>query len=346
MLTRRGFLGLAGGTFARIVFNRDFSRRQPLMLSPRDRVLLMRTARKRKTPLLLGVSCANAHWSYPALVDAMEFFDAITPGVDFKWASVERERGVYDWSRCDALMNIAKARGKRVRMHTTLWGYSNGLPEWAAELPDADLRTAARAFVRAVATRYRGQFYCYDVVNEPLSSAGFLTRFPGLAPDAVKIIRHIDPGARLMVNEQCCWDTPLLDRIIHYAHGIGADGLGLQAHDDRYYYPYEIQRTLDRCRQAGLVVDISEVTRSADDSALTTRRGAYGRWTERAQSNAYGDMLRIALADDNVLSYTVWTLWDGLCWDKRPATGLLREDFSARPSFRTVVDLAARARRA
>lgn len=148
-----------------------------------------------------------------------------------------------------------------------------------------------------------------------------------------------------MVNEQCCWDTRLLDRIIHYAHGIGADGLGLQAHDTRYYYPDEIKRTLARCREAGLVVDISEVTRPADDSPLLTRRGTYGCWTDRAQSNAYGDMLRIALADDNVLSYTAWSLWDGLCWDKRPACGLLRQDFSERPSYRRVVDLAARTRR-
>lgn len=93
---------------------------------------------------------------------------------DIVWADIEKERGVYDWSRVDRQVEAALKRG------LTMFAYTGLTPDWA--LPDEVPRGKglgyryppkeefAEDFERwceAVATRYRGKITHFQLWNEP-----------------------------------------------------------------------------------------------------------------------------------------------------------------------------------
>ncbi len=82
--------------------------------------------------------------------------------VEFPWPLIEPSRGLYDWSRADAIVGAASEHG------VTLQPVLVFSPAWAA--PDATVAAAAsdfEAFVRTLTTRYRGRFPVVELWNEP-----------------------------------------------------------------------------------------------------------------------------------------------------------------------------------
>lgn len=76
------------------------------------------------------------------------------------------ERGRFDFSAAQPMVDFAAEHGLAVRGHTLAWHL--GLPRWmkrldAAADPVADL---LRAHVHGVADRYHGKVFAWDVINE------------------------------------------------------------------------------------------------------------------------------------------------------------------------------------
>ena len=85
--------------------------------------------------------------------------------IDFIWAAVETQRGVYDWHLYDALVGAAQQRGLSV---LAIIAYT---PQWATDGPEIagvprdveDWKT----FCTKAAKRYRGRIAAWEIWNEP-----------------------------------------------------------------------------------------------------------------------------------------------------------------------------------
>jgi hypothetical protein len=85
--------------------------------------------------------------------------------IDFIWAVVEPQRGVFDWKLYDALVAAAQQRGLSI---LAILAYT---PQWATDGPEVTgvPRDAAdwQDFCARAAKRYRGKIGAWEVWNEP-----------------------------------------------------------------------------------------------------------------------------------------------------------------------------------
>ena len=155
-------------------------------------------------------------------------FSVLTPENEMKWQVVEPERGVYDWTGADNLVNYAEAHGELVRGHTLVW--HNQLPNWLTSgvseqdssgdcpagspstcISNAELKTLLHQHITTEVSRFRGKIWQWDVVNEMISDNGtglnltsdFWLEHEGesIIPDAFRWAHAADPHALLCYND-------------------------------------------------------------------------------------------------------------------------------------------------
>jgi endo-1,4-beta-xylanase len=287
-------------------------------------------------------------------------FDILTPENAFKWAEIERTPGNYDWSDTDALIEWASSGPKPlgVKMHCALWGAKQGVPDWVVGMPDADVRKALLRFVEAVATRYKGAFWAWDVINEPVHEPYYLKRLPGIDKELVDMLRSLVPSAVLLVNDNDIILYPegvaqkgITDEVEPYTAGLGITNLGLQSHDRRWYTLPELKATFNRLKGNGFSAHLTEIIRPSNNLPVYVggydawqsmmRDGMLGRWTEERQADAYEEMFLAAAAHEAVATVTLWNFSDALCWDEFPEGGIVRADLSTKPAYDRLLKLRA-----
>ena len=120
---------------------------------------------------------------------AQDQFSAVTPGNEMKWQVVEPQRGVFNWTGADNLVNFAEAHGQLVRGHTLMW--HNQLPNWLTSgvseqdssgncpagspstcISDSQLKDLLHQHITTEVSRFRGRIWQWDVVNEMASDNG------------------------------------------------------------------------------------------------------------------------------------------------------------------------------
>jgi hypothetical protein len=119
--------------------------------------------------------------------------------VGISWEDVEYERGRYDWSVWDKLVDTA------VRNHVQLIPYVCYAPSWAA--PAYDLAPYDpkyfEAFMRTIASRYKSKVHSWELWNEP-DNAGFwqggIHHFADLVKAGAKGVREADPKATIVLG--------------------------------------------------------------------------------------------------------------------------------------------------
>lgn len=118
------------------------------------------------------------------------------------WPQLEAKKGVWDFSRLDRYVAMAKIQNVEILLPlglTPQWasarpneksGYS---PGFAAEPKDIE---DWRRYVRTVATRYRGRIHQYEIWNEvniPGFYSGTVEALAKLTCEAGKILKEVDP---------------------------------------------------------------------------------------------------------------------------------------------------------
>lgn len=113
----------------------------------------------------------NTHYASGGRVDGEALARLAEAGVSFirndlTWASVEKERGVYDFvgSGFDALVDTAEALGLRILF---VLDYGNPLYGEARAVVDEEGRRAFATFAAAAASRYGGRGHRWEIWNEP-----------------------------------------------------------------------------------------------------------------------------------------------------------------------------------
>ena len=163
-------------------------------------------------------------------------FNAGVPENALKWLSMERERGVVNYSAVDSMLDWADKEGILLRGHCIFWGIPNRVQNWLKALPDEEMRLAIEQRAKTIGTRYKGRFTEYDLNNEMIHADYYAER---LGPEFIKQmalwVKEGDPNAKLFVND---YDILTGRRLADYVKdirrlldmGTPISGIGVQGH--------------------------------------------------------------------------------------------------------------------
>lgn len=283
-------------------------------------------------------------------------FSALTAENAMKWYATEQAPGVFTFDDADAVLQFAMDHGMAVRGHNLVWAQDDFTPQWVKDLTDpAAMRAAVHAHLDAVLGRYQGRIHRWDVVNEPLSSAGATLSDnvyarvlgPDWLAETYRYAHEVDPAAELWLNEYGSDWVPgkhqALLRLLRglLADGVPIDGIGLQTHrlsvdgPDRATF----ERQLRDYASLGLKVAITEldVAVRPDDPKGLSR-----------QAQAYATIVSSCLAVPRCEEVTLWGVTDARTWlDGQgllpaPTRPLLFDgDYQPKPAYRAVRDVLA-----
>lgn len=200
-------------------------------------------------PANLGVA---AHYREPQRIPAYNAatFDSIAQaGISLvrflpDWQLIETSRGNYDFSVMDWFVEQFTGRGLRP---VVALGLNNPLYDVQARINTEEQRQAFAAFVRAMASRYRGRQFIWEIWNEPnipsfwkpkpgetLSRTDAITEYLALLDAVVPVIRQEDPSALIIGPAAANYNTTWLQQALSRNLLANLDGLSV--------HPYQVDR--------------------------------------------------------------------------------------------------------
>ncbi|HWQ84965.1 MAG TPA: endo-1,4-beta-xylanase [Anaerolineales bacterium] len=274
--------------------------------------------------LLVGAAIDPSYLTnsqYTALFEA-EFNGLVAENV-MKWGRLEQQRGVYDFSKADALMDYAAQQQLAVRGHVLVWDLQ--LPEWLTQsnLSRDEYKAILKDHITTVVGRYAGRIVAWDVVNEPLDEQGQIRQnfwFQAIGPEYIPLAfqwaHAADPAAQLFINESYAEGMSEKSQGVFalvsgmLEKGVPIDGVGMQMHLRLDYPPVgeEVAQNMQRLAALGLKVHITELDVRLQDIP--------GSLEEKlaAQALVAGEMARTCLAAPNCEAFFTWGLTDHYSW--------------------------------
>lgn len=254
-------------------------------------------------------------------------FDSVTPENEMKWAVVEPNRGQYDWSGADAIVDYAQRTGKSVRGHTLVW--HSQYPGWLDDLGSSELRGVVKKHIKTEMGRYRGKIRAWDVVNEVFNEDGsrrqsiFQQRLgENYVADAFRWARAADPSAKLYINDYNIEGINAKSDAVYNLvrtlkqRGVPIGGVGIQAHlSTQYGFPTSMRQNIERFAALGVDVAITEadvrIPLPADSAKLD------------AQANYFKQVWDACHAVSRCVEFTTWGFTDRHSWvpDTFPGEG-------------------------
>ncbi|MEU7476868.1 endo-1,4-beta-xylanase [Lentzea sp. NPDC042327] len=259
-------------------------------------------------------------------------FNMVTAENEMKWDATEPNRGQFNYSGGDRILNHAISNGKRVRGHALLWHQQQ--PRWAQNLSGSDLRQAAINHVTQVATHYKGKIYAWDVVNEAFADGGSGGRRDSnlqrtgndWIEAAFRAARAADPAAKLCYNDYNtdginAKSTGIYNMVRDFkARGVPIDCVGLQSHLTNNA-PSDYQANIKRFADLGVDVQITELDIAGSN-----------------QANAYGAVTRACMAVARCTGITVWGIRDTDSWRGGENPLLFTGSGAKKPAYNSVLD--------
>jgi endo-1,4-beta-xylanase len=267
----------------------------------------------------VDVDALKADAAYAGLL-AREF-NLLTPENAMKFAVVHPERGRFDFTQADALVEFAEANDMQVNGHVLVWHQQ--LPDWLTQgnfSPD-ELKTILREHIQTLVTRYRGRVASWDVGAEAVDENGRLRETfwsRGIGPDylalAFRWAHEADPQAHLRYNDyggegDGAKSDGIYDLMAALRRtGTPIHGVGLQMHASLKDAPSasEVRINMKRLAALGLQTHITEM-----DVMLSLPAS---RADLRAQAALYRDMLQACLAVPQCRSFSTWGASDRYSW--------------------------------
>ncbi|NLY88179.1 MAG: endo-1,4-beta-xylanase [Firmicutes bacterium] len=276
-------------------------------------------------------------------------FNSITAENEMKFATLQPGEGTFAFFRADEIVDFAKKNNMLVRGHTLVWHrqypgwlFRDGAGKASAELVLERLET----HINTVLPRYKGDVYCWDVVNEAVSdsmseylrrdSPWYQATGEAYIAEAFRIAHKADPEAKLFYNDYGATRSDKMEKICVLledllAEGVPVHGMGMQGHWDIFGPTVkQIETAIRRYAALGLEVQITELDISlyhwADKrKAITDPEELAERLAMQAEK--YEEVFRVFREYRDVITgVTFWGVADDLPWtDQEPVRG--RKDF-------------------
>ena len=168
---------------------------------------------KKNTDMIFGTTF-NPHYARFLGLDSGHVYKTILDDWKFRnirlssqWSEVEKNRGKYDFSELDWLMNEADKRNAKVILavgrKTPRWPECH-LPDWAKKMKYDDYKTDLLKYMEAVVNRYRDHsaLEMWQVENEPFLAFGLCKTMPrkDLVVE-VDLVKKLDPNHKIIVTD-------------------------------------------------------------------------------------------------------------------------------------------------
>ena len=240
-------------------------------------------------------------------------FNMITAENEMKMDAMQPQRGNFNWSSGDRIVNWALQNGKQVRGHALAWHSQQ--PGWMQSMEGPQLRQAMLDHVTQVATYYRGKIHSWDVVNEAFadgsSGARRNSNLQRTGDDwieaAFRAARAADPQAKLCYNDYNTdnWDhakTQAVYRMVRdfKQRGVPIDCVGFQAHfNSGNPVPNNYHVTLQNFADLGVDVQITELDIEGSG---------------QSQAEQFDGVVQACLAVTRCTGISVWGVKDTDSW--------------------------------
>lgn len=245
--------------------------------------------------VVFGTAVDPDYFSEAGYSDTLKnYFNCIVAENHMKWEIVQPEEGSFDFTEADQIVNFAITNGKKLRGHALLWHYQ--LPAWITSKNFNELDALLQNHITAVAGRYKGKIFAWDVANEIImsSESGLRNRNATVNPSGdysiwsenstddslirkAFIYAHAAvPEAKLFINDNnnydggetvyTGWNKIQADLLYNYVkswkeNNIPVHGVGMQLHIDAEYPPdyMMIENDIIRYGALGLEVHFTEI---------------------------------------------------------------------------------------
>jgi endo-1,4-beta-xylanase len=275
-------------------------------------------------------------------------FNSITAENAMKMGPLQPVEGQFNWKAADAIVQFAKSNGIKIRGHNL--GWHEQTPKWMFIGKDGKtvsktvLLQRLKDHITTVVTRYKGQIYAWDVINEavdddPSKSLRESPWYKILGDDfllkAFEYAHAADPDAQLFYNDYNTEFPEKRERIYTLLKGLLAKGapihgIGLQAHWSLQEPSEEnLRAAIDRYASLGLKIQFTEVDLSIypwekgkralrpNESAVLTPE------LEQQQADRYAMVFKVFRQYKGVITnVTFWNVSDRYSWlDEYPVSG-------------------------
>jgi endo-1,4-beta-xylanase len=277
----------------------------------------------------------------------------------------------YNWNDADSIAAFAKQNGLKMRGHTLVW--HSQTPGWifidssGQNVSREVLLQRMKEHITAVVTRYKGQIYAWDVVNEAVSDKQDEYLRPSkwleiigeeFIPLAFKWAHEADPAAQLFYNDYNEINAVKRGKIIRLvnslkAAGVPIHGVGLQGHwAVNEPTRGQLDSTLKEFSTLNLPLQITELDisvypkeHSARDRKPGDTNSTFTPEKEQQQLEQYKMCFELFRKySKNITGVTFWNISDRSSWlDNFPVRGrkdyplLFDKDLKPKKAYNAVV---------
>jgi endo-1,4-beta-xylanase len=227
-------------------------------------------------------------------------FSSITPENAMKMGPIHPEENRFYWRDADSIVAFAQRNHIKVRGHNLCWHAQ--APNWmfkdslGKDVSKEVLLERLHKHINAVASRYKGKIYAWDVVNEAIADdTTFLRKSKWSQITGQEFIEkafvyahEADPKAALFYNDYNTEQPAKREKIYKLlkdllAKGIPVHGVGLQAHwSVNNPTREELEKSIQMFSSLGLQVQFTEL----DISVYAGRQGGQLINGEKPQEKA------------------------------------------------------------
>ncbi len=285
-------------------------------------------------------------------------FNIVTPENVMKMETLQPQRGHFDFSQGDMLVDFAEAHHMLVHGHTLVW--HNQLPGWltSGTFTRDEAIQLLHDHIFTVLEHYQGRVQFWDVVNEAIADDGSGLRdtpWRRLIGDdyvemAFRFAHEADPDALLFYNdyggEMGGTKSDAIYAMVKdfVARGVPINGVGLQMHLTlNTVNAYALAQNMQRLTDLGLQVQITEF----DDRY----NGATNANILQQQANDYRQVLDICLNNPKCTAFITWGVSDQGSWLRGAHLGffnnptveplLFDDQYQPKPAYFAVQDVLA-----
>ena len=301
----------------------------------------------------------------------LDNYTMIEPENDLKPPALWQGEGKYDFTNSDYIVDWAQKHKLKVRGHVLVYAKDQGytIPRWVLDkekdISTDQAKTMLHDYILAVAGRFKGRIFAWDVVNEaiddrpntnPLNLRNSFW-FRKLGADflvyAFQFAHEADPKCKLYYNDYSVENGGVkgdnLLKLVDYLKEKKApiDGVGLQFHrwmvekpvpGDKFY------AMLSQIQERKLGFMMTEFDLSMPIVRMDRSDPNYGVVPAdpadlQRQAESYEAFVKMALSFKNCQGIQLWGINDRLSWipastgGGRGAALLLDKDYKPKPAF-------------
>ena len=261
--------------------------------------------------------------------DFAKYWNQITPEYECLWVQIEKNRGEYDFSKCDAIYNWAKENGVLFKFNTLVWG--SRYPGWVSQLNVEETKDAITAWFDAVAEHYP-DLEMIDVVTEAGRSAKnqyhsgfgrgnlFIDALGGdndgdynFVTTAFKMARERWPKAILIYNDYNTfqWQRDVGINLINTIKKNGApvDGYGMQGHD-----LMATGSSPTNCLNFNILKKYLQEIIDSTQIPLFITEYDIGTVNDDIQKKCYSEQIPLFMEEERIAGITLWGYIYGKTW--------------------------------